>query len=131
MKQFNFHTGIAIFAPLEKYVVQCKNCFALVIFGRILENGCSGIVRSQPPGVGVKSIFCPVLGSKLKPCLCVPKQTHRPQVCHLGDGHQRSSTVDFSTFNDHRLSRRVQGAQDSLSFVIHFVSACNAARASE
>ena len=74
MKQFNFYTGIAIFAPLEKYVVQCKNCIALVIFGRILEqcilytgilkrssakqNGCSGIVRSQPPGVGVKSIFC-------------------------------------------------------------------------
>ena len=73
----------------------------------------------------------PVLGSKLKPCLCDPKQTHRPQVCHLGDGHQRSSTVDFSTFNDHRLFRCVQGAQHSLALVIHFVFVSSAVRASE
>ena len=44
-----------------------------------LSGGSNFIVRSHPPGVGVNSIFFPVLGSKLKPCLCGPKQTHRPQ----------------------------------------------------
>ena len=36
-------------------------------------------LRSHPPSVGENSIFCPVLRSKLKPCLCGPEQTHRPQ----------------------------------------------------
>ena len=44
-----------------------------------LSGGSNVIVRSQPPGVGVKSIFCPILGSKLKPCRCGPKLAHRPQ----------------------------------------------------
>ena len=55
-----------------------------------------------------------------------PKTNPSSRVFHLGDSHQRSTTVDSSTFNDHRLSRCVQGAQDSLSFVIHFVFACSA-----
>ena len=44
-----------------------------------LSGGSNFIVRSHPPSVGENSIFFPVLGSKLKPCLCGPKQTHRPQ----------------------------------------------------
>ena len=44
-----------------------------------VSGGSHFIVRSHQPGVGVNSICCPVLGSKLKPCLCGPKQTHRPQ----------------------------------------------------
>ena len=39
---------------------------------------------------------------------------------HLSDSRQRSSAVDSSTFNDHRLSCSIQRAQHSLSLVIHF-----------
>ena len=44
-----------------------------------LSGGSNDIVRSHPPSVGVNSIFCLVLGSKLKPCLYGPTQIHRPQ----------------------------------------------------
>ena len=37
------------------------------------------VCQVPPRGVGVKSIRCPVLASKLKPSRCGPKQTHRPQ----------------------------------------------------
>ena len=53
------------------------NCFVEHFVGS--SGGSNVIVRSQPPGVDVKSFFCPVLGLELKPCHCGPKQTHRPQ----------------------------------------------------
>ena len=57
----------------------CLNCpllfddLLITLFSILLalSSGFNFIVRSHPPGVCVNSIFCSVLGSKLKPCLCV------------------------------------------------------------
>ena len=52
---------------------------------------------------GVNSIFCPVLGSKLKPCLCGPKQTHRPQSVFPVTAIKFRRQLTFSALDGHWL----------------------------
>ena len=76
--------SVSVIAPLSLSST-CALFLALIcwiaVFNTLLalSDGSSVIVMSRPPGVGVKSIFCPVLGSKLKPCRCGQKQTNLPQ----------------------------------------------------
>ena len=51
-----------------------------------------------------------------------PKTTPSTTIRHLGDRHQGSSAVDFSALDGHWLSCSIQGAQDPVSLVIHFLS---------
>ena len=47
---------------------------------------------------------------------------------HLGGRHQGSSAVDFPALDGHWLSCSIWCAQDPLSLVIHFASACSSVR---
>ena len=84
-----------------------------------LSGGSNVIVRSRPPGAGVNSIFCPVLGSKLKPCCCGPKQTHRPQSIISVTAIKGRRQLTFLLSMTIGFPVSILCAQDPLSLVIH------------